>query len=130
MAYGRKQEEKKIRTALRNLLVGLGWWVEISHGNRFQHGWPDLYITHPVHGNRWIDTKVEGKYDYTKAQRQKWPVWHQHGTGIWILTDATHEQYERLFQPPNWLDYWKSSYGDPWDQELDLDKLLDELEED
>lgn len=126
--YGRRNEEAKIRANLLAFLLGLGWWVEITHGGAFQSGFPDLYCTHPEHGIRWIDTKVEGKYEYTKAQRKKWPVWHKHGTGIWILTGASMSQYERLFQPPNWLDYWKESYGDPW-QEFDLDELLDNIEE-
>ena len=110
------------------MLQGLGWMVEITHGGQFQRGFPDLYISHPEHGPRWIDTKVEGDYDYTDAQRLKWPVWHQHGTGIYIITAATLEQYERLWQPPNWLDYWKPRYGDPWKQ-FDLDELLNSIEE-
>lgn len=129
MGYGRRELEKKIRSRLRDFLQSLDWLVEITHGNQFMKGFPDLYVSHAQHGARWIDTKVEGNYDYTEAQRRKWPRWHKHGTGIWILTDATHEQYQRLFEPPNWLDYWKPRYGDPWDQEVDLDELLDSIEE-
>lgn len=110
------------------MLRSLGWWVEITHGNQFTRGFPDLYLTHTEHGIRWVDTKVEGNYDFTEAQRQKWPIWHKHGTGIWILTDATLDQVDRLFQAPNWLDYWKDRYGDPW-KEFDLDELLDTIEE-
>ena len=34
------------------------------------------------------------------------------------------EEYDKLFGPPNWRDYWKKSWGDV----PDVDALLDELE--
>lgn len=110
------------------MLEGLGWLVEVTHGSKFQKGFPDLYLSHPKHGARWVDVKVEGDYDYTQAQRDKWPRWHTHGTGIWIMTGATQDQYERLFKQPNWQDYWKPRYGDPF-KEFSLDELLDTIEE-
>jgi hypothetical protein len=108
------------------MLEGLGWWVEVTHGNRFMSGFPDLYLTHPDHGARWVDVKVEGKYEYTEAQRKKWPIWHRFGTGIWIMTRGNQEQYEWLFNEPNWLDYWKKRYGDPF-KAVDLETLLDSI---
>jgi hypothetical protein len=104
-------------------LKGLGWLVEVTHGNKYMKGFPDLYLAHPRHGQRWVDVKVEDKYEYTDAQRDKWPMWHTFGVGIWIMTAGTHSQYRRLFNPPNWLDYWKSKYGDPFST-LDLEAIL------
>lgn len=128
-SYKRNDEEKRIRDKeIRPLLKDLGWLVEVTHGNRFMKGFPDLYLSHPTHGIRWVDVKVEGDYEYTEAQRAKWPVWHQHGTGIWIMTAGTLEQVERLFKPPNWLDYWKPRYGDPFNPPTleDVLKTIDE----
>ena len=33
-------------------------------------------------------------------------------------------EYDKLFAPPNWRDYWKASWG----QVPDIDALLDELD--
>jgi hypothetical protein len=127
-AYKRKNREQQIRDKeIRPMLKDLGWLVEVTHGNRFMKGFPDLYLMHPEFSSRWVDVKVEGDYEYTEAQRKKWPRWHKHGTGIWIMTGASQDQYERLFKPPNWLDYWKPRYGDPF-KEFDLDELLDTIE--
>lgn len=120
------QPELKIRNAFVEFLQGRGWLCEIMVGNQFQKGVPDLFIGHLRHGSRWIDTKVPGKYTFTKAQIDKWPKWEQVGVGIWIITAATEEEYAKLFQPPNFRQYWKKSYG-----ELpDINKLIEELRRD
>lgn len=127
--YSRNSEEKRIRDKeIRPLLTGLGWLVEVTHSTKYFKGFPDLFLGHPQYGQRWVDVKVEGKYEYTAAQRDKWPRWHLHGVGIWIMTAGTHEQYERLWKPPNWLDYWKSKYGDPFNQP-DLEDLLNTIDD-
>lgn len=127
--YKRNEEEKRIRDKeIRPLLKDLGWWVEVTHGNKYMRGFPDLYLTHPRHGIRWVDVKVEGDYEYTDAQRDKWPIWHTFGTGIWIMTAGTLEQVERLFKAPNWLDYWKPRYGDPF-KGSDLEELLSMIDD-
>jgi len=126
MAY-RGSPEKKIRDAIRRMLQGRGWKVHIMHGNAFQAGIPDLYVMHPREGTRWIDAKVEGRYNFTKAQKKVWPDWHfNYKVGIWIMTAGTEEQYAWLFQAPNWLDYWKESWGDPLSYigDLDVDAIL------
>jgi hypothetical protein len=101
-----------------------GWWVERMIGNAFQKGVPDLYAAHPREGQRWIDIKNPVAYEYTKAQCQKWPIWDQYGIGIWIITGATEEEYDKLFKPPNWKLYWKPRYDEYL---MDVDVLLDEL---
>ena len=129
-SYGRNEEEKRIRDKeIRPMLTGLGWLVEVTHGSQYMKGFPDLYLRQIRFGIRWVDVKVEGRYEYTRAQRDKWPRWHLSGSGVWILTGATQDQYERLFKPPNWQDYWKPRYGDPFET-FDLESLLNTIEED
>ena len=41
---------------------------------------------------------------------------------MWILTAATQEQYDLLFKPPNWRDFWKPSFEIP-----DVNAMIDEL---
>lgn len=130
--YAREQPETKIRDAIRAMLQGRGFLVEIMHGNLYQSGIPDLYVHHPEHGARWIDAKVEGRYSFTKAQKRKWPEWHfRYKIGIWILTGASQEQYDRLFRAPNWRDYWRDSWGDPRNSlaDPDIDGILDQIED-
>lgn len=101
-------------TILRNdgykLLRTKGWWPETLFNNAFQKGIPDSFIFHREHGFRWIDWKISSNYSFTKAQRQKWPLWEAAGIGIWILTAATEDEYQKLFEPPNWRAYWKPSF--------------------
>lgn len=124
--------EWHIQERFKDFLSGRGWLVERVIGNAFQKGLPDLFLGHPQHGWRWVDIKVFGKYSFTKPQRQKWPIWEQYGIGIWILGAASEEEctvqhmateYNKLFEPPNWRQFWKSS----WDEKDDIDKMLDEL---
>jgi hypothetical protein len=49
-----------------------------------------------------------------------------HPNRIWILTAATQEQYDLLFKPPNWRDFWKPSFAVP--TKADIDAMLDELD--
>jgi len=112
----------------RDLMVYMrirGWLVERMTGNMYQVGIPDLYCFHPQWGERWIDVKNPGRYTFTDDQKRKWPVWERAGIGIWILTGAIQEEYDKLFAPPNWRDYWKPQ----WSKEFNLDKLLAELRE-
>ena len=83
----------------------------------YMKGFPDLYISRPDFGQRWIDCKVEGQYKFTKAQRIKWPKWEKGGIGIWILVAATQTEYDKLFSLPNWRDYWKDSWAVPGTEE-------------
>ena len=116
--------EYKIQRDVIKFLRARGWWVERMIGNAFQKGVPDLYIAHPEHGQRWIDIKNPVAYEYTKAQCQKWPVWDQYGIGIWIITGATEEEYDKLWKPPNWRLFWKPRYDEYL---MNVDVLLDEL---
>ncbi len=122
----RKQHgpEYGIQRAIVKFLRLRGWHVERVVGIGWQYGLPDLYITHPKFGQRWLEVKNPDEYTFTKHQRQKFPILDAFGTGIWIMVGATEEEYEKLFKPPNWKEYWKDSWG-----EIDIDALLLEIEE-
>lgn len=117
--------EWKIQQKLIRYLRVRGWLVEVTQGNMFQVGFPDLYMAHPEYGQRWCDVKNPVSYTFTKAQRRKWPIWEKHNVGIWILVAPTDEEYDKLFKPPNWRDYWKPA----WDLEPTVDEILDEFNE-
>lgn len=102
--------EYYIQEDLRKFLQKRGWLVERMVGNAFQYGIPDLYCHHPKYGHRWIDVKNPDSYEFTKHQKVKWPLWDKFGVGIWIIVDATEEEYDKLFKPPNWREYWKEKY--------------------
>ena len=118
--------EWHIQRGIIKYLVARGWHVERTHGNLYQTGFPDLFVAHKKWGTRWIDAKQPKKYSFTKAQRQKWPIWESFGIGIWILTAATQEEYDHLFKAPNWRSYWKASWGEI-PTLADIDRMLDEL---
>lgn len=118
--------EYKIQRELIKYLRDRRWLVERMIGNAYQFGIPDLYIAHSKYGERWIDVKNPVAYEFTRQQRIKWPVWDSYGIGIWIITGSTQEDYEKLFKPPNWREYWKDKY----DEEPTIDELLEDLIED
>lgn len=134
---GGKGPEAKIQAQFIRFLEERGWHVERMIGvsgasNRGQQvGIPDLFIMHPKFGQRWVDLKNPGKYEFTKAQKQKWPIWEKYGCPIWIITAATEEEYDKLFQPCNWRKYWKPKY-DKEKQELEgtLEFLYNEYQND
>lgn len=116
--------EYKIQAEFIKFLKERGWLVERMIGNAFQHGIPDLYIHHPEYGARWVDIKNPGRYEFTKSQRIKWPLWDKFGCGVWIIAAATEEEYRKLFRPPNWRNYWKDKY----DEEIqELKEAMDDL---
>lgn len=114
----------------RNFILYLkerGWHVERMIGNILQKGIPDIYVMHPEHGDRWIDLKNPLDYEFTRAQRVKWPIWEAHGVRIWIITGWSDADYDKLFQPPNWREYWKPKYDEErLELEQDLEDLFDE----
>lgn len=122
MADKTKARESKLQKQLVEFLEWRGWLVERLIGNALQTGIPDLFTSHPAHGQRWIDVKREGAYSFTQAQKIKWPIWEKYGVGIWILTGPGQAQYDRLFGPPNWRDYWKPSWG-----AINVDTLLEQI---
>ena len=127
----RTTPESTIQDRIIKYLEQRGWMVEKMHGNAFQKGIPDLYCWTPLSGggeglHRWVDVKVEGHHQYTKAQCQKWPKWERRGLGVWIMMDATPVWYGKLFGPPNFRDYWKPRY-DKYNEKVG--EIIKELEE-
>jgi hypothetical protein len=106
-----------------------GWHVERMIGNALQKGIPDIYIMHPVYGDRWIDLKNPKGYEFTIAQRIKWPLWEKAGKGIWIITGWSDEEYAKLFEAPNWRQYWKPRYDEEMSElELALQEMFDDFQ--
>ena len=86
-----------------------GWFVKVTHGNMYQSGYPDLYAPHSTYGPRWIEVKkpnMKGS-KFTPAQLADFPKFCANGSGVWVLTAATKDEYEKLFQNPNWVVYLK-----------------------
>jgi hypothetical protein len=116
------KQEHYIQEKIIHFLRARGWLVEKMLANAYQTGIPDLYCFHKNFGHRWLEVKRPDGYTFTQRQRQKWPKWEEAGIGIWILTAATQEQYDLLFAPPNWRQFWKPSFVIP-----DANAMIDEL---
>lgn len=117
--------EKIIEDGIRfDLLPARGWLVEKTHSTAFSSGWPDLFCWHPHFGLRWVDVKNPKAYRYTKAQIQTWPKWEAMGLGVWIMMEASEAEYQKLFQPPNFREFWRPSY----DQYLlNVEDIIEEI---
>jgi hypothetical protein len=121
--HRRKQPEKVLQDEIAVFLRQRGWMVENMHGNAFQKGVPDLYCyNEQLDLHRWVDVKREGSYKYTKDQCQTWPGWKP---GVWIMMGATDEWYHKLFEPCNFMDYWKPAYDKYLLDPSDVIKKLD-----
>lgn len=114
--------EYSIQKEVIKFLEARGWFVVRMIGNAFQSGVPDLYCYHKQNGERWVDIKNPVSYEYTKAQRVKWPIWEAAGIGIWIIVAATDEEYDKLFKKPNMRYYWKEKYN------VNVDQLLKDMD--
>jgi hypothetical protein len=124
----RKQHgpEYGIQRDVVRMLRSLGWHTERLVGMAWQSGLSDLFACHPKFGIRFIEIKQEDHYRFTQAQKCKFPILMNYGCGVWILTEATNEQYQRLFKTPNLWDYLKHSECPSEDE---TDKWLQELED-
>lgn len=101
----RNNPERIIQDALKKYLEERGWFVNETHGNMFQSGFPDLYATHLQYGQRWIEVKNPENYKFTNAQIQCFTKWSGCGVKIWVLIAATPAEYAKLFREPNWHEY-------------------------
>lgn len=97
--------EAKIQQQLEMFLKARNWYVKSTHGNAYQSGFPDIYAHHIQYRARWIEVKVTGHYQFTRAQLRDFPMMSAFGVGIWILTAATEDEYRKLWLPPNWSHY-------------------------
>lgn len=101
--------EAKIQAAIVKMLRGYEWFVKETHGNAFQSGFPDVYATHALWHQRWIEVKVPEQFSFTSAQMRDYPLFKANGSPIWILTAATDLEYKKLFQACN-LDEFMACY--------------------
>lgn len=106
----RGRPERAIQDAIKEFLEQRGWFVNETHGNMFQSGFPDLYCTHMHFGQRWVEVKNPEKYEFTKAQVECFTKWAGCGVKIWVMVAATEAEYKKvLSQPPNWHLYLSST---------------------
>ncbi len=103
-----------------------GWHVERLIGVAWQSGLPDLFICHKQYGCRFVEVKFEDKYGFTKAQKCKFPKLMANGCGIWVLTEASEDQHDRLFKEPNLWDYLKL---EDCPSDADIERWLREIED-
>ena len=106
----KNRPEAKIQSQWKTFLEARNWYVKATHGGMYQSGFPDLYITHPDHGGKWVEIKLphmQGS-QFTKAQKECFPLFAQHGTPIWILTNVCEQEYRKLLEIPqgNWMEYF------------------------
>lgn len=101
-----KGPEYFIQEAIEKYLREREWFVMATHGNQFQSGFPDIYATHQRWGPRWIEVKNPVQFSFTPAQIKKFPQLSAHGTSIWILGAGTLEEYDKLFKPQNWMEWF------------------------
>lgn len=96
------------------LLKSRGWTVDNIHGNQYQRGLPDRYISHEQYAPRWIEYKVfdsYGRIKLTRAQKNHFPVLLNNNVPIFIIAayDLRGEEfyslrirlYNKLFKEEN-----------------------------
>jgi len=102
-----KGPEAVIQEKIIKLLRFKEWFVKETHGNMYQSGFPDLFATHIRYGHRWIEVKLPGMKGskFTPAQLETFPKLCANGSGVWIMTGNSEDQYARLFKTYNWFTY-------------------------
>jgi hypothetical protein len=109
---GGKKDESIIQTEIIKELRAYEWTVMPTHGNAHQFGFPDLYCFHVKQRLvRWIEVKRPEGYSFTTAQQQFFPMMHNAGIGIWIMTSAEPKELNKLYAPPNWMEYYLKFMG-------------------
>ncbi len=76
------QPEARLQKKFIKFLRERKWCVKSTHGSVEQAGLPDLFLTHKLHGYRWVDMKVKGSYRITAAQYDFWPQLCRSGSGV------------------------------------------------
>jgi hypothetical protein len=99
--------ESIIEAQIRDMLHRRGWHTEKLHGNKYQHGLPDLLCGAKGHGLRLIEVKDPRRKGepFTKAQLAKFPKLSAHGLPIHVLTGASDDDYAKLMSPENWYHF-------------------------
>lgn len=83
-------------------LEARGWFCNVTHGNMYQSGFPDVYAMHPVRRlSRWIEVKNPTSFKFTDAQKLWYPRMIASGIPIWVLMGHDDTQLALLNGPPN-----------------------------
>lgn len=89
---------------LREYMEQHDWFTYKFHGSEFQKGWPDLHVSHMIHGQRLIETKsFRDGHKLEDTQVKIFKQLYRTGVGIWVLRDK--HDYHLLFKPPNWTEF-------------------------
>ena len=106
-ARNKRGPEHVIQDELICYLRNLGWFCKTMHGSMFQSGMPDLFCCHVRYGHRLVEVKLPNMKGskFTPAQLETFPQLCSHGSGVWVLTAATDEEYQKLFKKFNWWQY-------------------------
>lgn len=94
----KRQAEAELQQKIVRMLRVQEWNVIVTHGNKYQGGFPDLYCFHHVYGERWVEVKVEGDYSFTEYQSYYFPEIKD----VWVLTGTSTNDYRKLFMNPNY----------------------------
>lgn len=102
----RSGPERIIQDEWLKYLRAREWFVLETHGNMYQQGFPDLYITHLKYRQRWVEIKnLDGSFSFTQAQLDTFPRLSAHGSPIWVLGSCCDSEYAKLWRPENWHHY-------------------------
>lgn len=99
--------EAEIQKAIIRELMKRGWSVRPTHGNLYQHGFPDLFCCHKIYGIRWVEVKDPARRGnvFTPSQAEYFHELASHGVGVWILIGHTDDELRKLHEEPNWVLY-------------------------
>ena len=97
----RKGPEAIIQEKIVKKLTLLGWYVKETHGNVFQYGFPDIFATHSIYKQRWIEVKNPDGWQFTAAQHETFPKFIANGAPIWVLMGDSDFEINKLFAPSN-----------------------------
>lgn len=95
-------EDAILTNFVGNLLLR-GWYCVKTHGNKYQKGFPDLYVFHQSYGTRWVEVKRPDSGRLTDAQLSVFTDFSKQKIGVWVVTH--HQQHESLMGPSNWVTY-------------------------
>lgn len=94
--------ESKIQSEIIDYLKVRDWFVRPVGPSAASCGWPDLYCAHFKFGQRWIEVKRPTGFSFTPAQIETFPLLHAKNVGVWVIMEATDDEMNKLFKPPNW----------------------------
>ena len=95
-----KRPELSVYKSFQRFMKSKNWAIDKIGASLFCTGVPDFYAHHPIHGERWIEIKPEGKR--LRPTQFAWCVkMSKGGTKIYVLKD--HTDYYLLFAAQdNW----------------------------